>query len=366
MKAALEKWFLSYLGDLFRDRSFNSNEPVDVMFCLADHFEPWCGQVDAETQRKRVRAWTEGYPELAEKFKDSDGRPPQHTWFFPPHEADEHLLALTGLCKAGFGEIELHLHHDHILPVPDTAQTLEKKILTAVDWYARHGHLGRDKEGKVRFGFVHGDWALDNSRGGKYCGVNNELQVLAKCGCYADFTFPSINEAQPRKINTIYCAKDDPEKPKSYDTGIDVRAGGKPYGDLMLVEGPLGIRTKNKFPFIGVEAANISSTDIPTGQRIDLWIKTAIRVQGAPNWVFVKVHTHGAMERNADVFFGGGAEKMHEYLRDNYNDGKRFRLHYVAAREMYNIIKAAEKGEIGDPGRFRDYLINKPTVNAVP
>ena len=28
------------------------------------------------------------------------------------------------------------------------------------------------------FGFVHGKWSLDNSRGDEHCGVNNELAVL--------------------------------------------------------------------------------------------------------------------------------------------------------------------------------------------
>ena len=32
-------------------------------------------------------------------------------------------------------------------------------------------------------------------------------------------------------------------------------------------------------------------------------------------------------------------------------------LHYVTAREMYNIIKAAEAGKKGNPATYRDYLI---------
>ena len=31
------------------------------------------------------------------------------------------------------------------------------------------------------------------------------------------------------------------------------------------------------------------------------------------------------------------------------------RLHYVTAREMVNILHAAEDGHSGDPGKFRDY-----------
>ena len=46
--------------------------------------------------------------------------------------------------------------------------------------------------GRVVFGFIHGNWALDNSRpDGKYCGLNNEITLLRDLGCYADFTMPS-------------------------------------------------------------------------------------------------------------------------------------------------------------------------------
>jgi hypothetical protein len=34
---------------------------------------------------------------------------------------------------------------------------------------------------------------------------------------------------------------------------------------------------------------------------------------------------------------------------------KGLRLHYVTAREMVNIIHAAEDGRDGNPGAYRDY-----------
>ena len=39
----------------------------------------------------------------------------------------------------------------------------------------------------ARFGFIHGNWCLDNSRAdGRWCGLNNELILLRELGCYAD------------------------------------------------------------------------------------------------------------------------------------------------------------------------------------
>ena len=48
---------------------------------------------------------------------------------------------------------------------------------------------------------------------------------------------------------------------------------------------------------------------------------------------------------------------MLRYLDERYNDGKKFKLHYVTAREMYNIVKAAEAGRDGSPQDYRDYIL---------
>jgi hypothetical protein len=37
-------------------------------------------------------------------------------------------------------------------------------------------------------------------------------------------------------------------------------------------------------------------------------------------------------------------------------------LHYVTAREVYNIIKAAEAGLTGSPHDYRDYELPPPGV----
>ena len=49
-------------------------------------------------------------------------------------------------------------------------------------------------------------------------------------------------------------------------------------------------------------------------------------------------------------------------LERSYNDGSRYVLHYVTAREAYNIIKAAEAGKSGDPGAWRDFVLPPPPL----
>src|SRR5262249_12605058 len=132
----------------------------------------------------------------------------------------------------------VHLHH-----ADDTAESLRRTLSEARDMLAgRHGLLARDRRtGEVKYGFVHGNWALCNShQGGHWCGVNNELDVLRETGCYADFTMPSApHRAQTRTINSIYYAVDRPGRTKSHDSGTPVGAGRPPANSLMMIQGPL-------------------------------------------------------------------------------------------------------------------------------
>lgn len=346
-------------GYLTRRIPRTRRQPIHVFFCLCDHFEPLYGRPSLDVARGRVRAWLENYPRMASRYRDADGRPPQHTFFFPAEEYQPIFLQpLEQLAAQGFGEVEIHLHHDN-----DTAGRLRQTLEEFKQQLAGHGFLSDG-----RYGFIHGNWALDNSRAdGRWCGVNNELQVLRETGCYADFTMPSLpHETQPRKVNSIYYATDDPVRPKSYDTGVDVRVGGQPTGDLLMIQGPVALnwRQRKWGVFPRIENADVAGGTLPTPARIDLWVRQRISVVGKPDWVFVKVHTHGCQERNFTTGFGEWANRMHTYLQQRYNDGTRYQLHYVTARELYNLVKAAEAGHDGPPRDYRDFLLAPPLARS--
>ena len=230
-----------WLGAWLKQKRPKTNGPVHVMFSFVDHFEPQWGRPTYEVEVERVRQWREGYKALAGRHRDADGVHPQHTFFYPEEEyRPEHLDQVADLCREGFGEIEVHLHHDN-----DTEAGLREKIERFVKvLHDRHGALPVDPAtGRVVFGFIHGNWCLDNSRhDGRWCGVNNELEVLADLGCYADFTLPSApSETQTRKVNSIYYATDDPLRPKSHDDGRDLARGKGVEGDLLIMQGPLAL-----------------------------------------------------------------------------------------------------------------------------
>jgi hypothetical protein len=339
-----------------------------VLFCLADHFEPDRSGVSLAQERDRVARWTAEYPALADDFRDGDGRPPQHTFFFPAEAyRPDHLDALARLCAAGYGEVEVHLHHGH-----DTAAALRARLERFTATLAeRHGLLSRYPDGRVAYAFIHGNWALDNGgEDASTCGVDNELTVLRETGCYADFTMPATPDAaQSRIVNCIYYAQGKPARRRSYDTGVRAAVGRRPPDDgLLLIEGPLTVWWENParrlLPRIDSGTLDASPGNRPTVIRFARWIDANITVAGRENWVFVKVHTHGAPEENADMALGDDMREFHRHLGERFNDGARYRLHYVTAREMYNIVKAAEAGKTGDPGAYRDYAIRRITEAA--
>lgn len=356
----LHTWLPSFLLQrLGRLRSRREIKQRHVLFAFCDHYEPLWGHASLEVGEARVRFWVDSYPRLAEGFRDADGLSPKHSFFYPADQYHPRLLEpLTSLVRAGHGEVELHLHHDG-----DTRDTLREKLLEGLDKIGSHGHFSRTVDGRIRYAFIHGDWALANSRFGRFCGVDDELMLLFETGCYADFTFPSApDESQPSVINQIYWPNGDLRRARGHHQGKRARVGEE-FGDrLLMIEGPLALLPRLARVPLRLENAAVTAHDPGTPSRVASWIAQDIHVQGRDEWVFVKVHTHGAAEKEASSLLGEPGRAMHRELARHYNDGARWKLHYVSAREMYNIAMAAMAGETGDPHDFRNYRLRPPPL----
>lgn len=309
-----------------------------------------------------MRVWRQGYPRLAARFRDAEGRPPRHSFFYPGEQyAPEILASLGELAALGLGEVELHLHHDQ-----DSEAGLRDKIRQMLARFAEHGHLSRQEQ-RLRYAFIHGNWCLANARRDRrWCGVDGELPLLFETGCYADFTFPAApDESQPGIVNQIYWPEGDLRRARAYDRGCRVRVGHVLDDRVLMIEGPLALALRPTRLTLRIENAAVTAADPATPLRLRTWVQQNIHVEGRPEWVFVKVHAHGAPEDQAASLLGDGGRGLHEALAALCDDGVQWSLHYVTAREMYNVARAAMEGRTGHPADYFDYrLLPPPAASA--
>jgi hypothetical protein len=308
-----------------------------VWLAIADHYEPYYQRPDDATARARVALWTKYWPEIARRHTDSAGRHPKYNFFYPQEEYRPELLdALAEFRAAGTGEVEIHIHHDG-----EGEQDFIDRMSGFIEaLHERHGLL-RKRGGRIQFGFIHGNWALDNSRpDGRWCGLNNEITLLRDLGCYADFTMPSgSSPTQARTVNTIYWATDDPMRPRSYDYGEAIRPGRSSSGDLLMIPGPFCLRWRRGLP-PRMDSGEIASYDPPSAYRVKRWLDTA---PGIGNDIFIKLYTHGTQERHStELLLNGGLDRLFRFTAEVCR-GRGYQYFFCSTWEMRLAVEAAWK-----------------------
>jgi len=332
-------------------------KPTHIFLFMGDHFEPTWDDA-------RVREWAQRYAALAARHHDSTGRPPQHDWFYPGEQFSQPIFeTMQRMAAAGYGEVELHYHHSW-----DTYETLRDTLKPAIARFQQFGFL-KTVDGKTAFAFIHGNWGLDNSLGDGLCGVSREIELLHSLGSFADFTFPSIYEnSQPRAVNSIYATRDD-DGPKSYDRRLPLSALADGTGQLMMFEGPL-IFTPTWNPrqmFLYLDDGDIHTAGHASPSRADSWVRANVHVPERPDWVFIKLFSHGVTgEGDMESVLGSDFDATLSYLEREYNDGRRYVLHYITSREAYNLARAAAEGANGEPQQYIDAYVRPFVANARP
>ena len=229
--------------------------------------------------------------------------------------------------------MEVHLHHHN-----DSRESFVEKVTE----YCRrltddHGLL-RKIDGRTIFGFIHGNWALDNSLpDGRKCGVAGEISLLRDLGCYADFTMPSLpSPSQGRVVNQIYWCTNNPDnRPRSFDKGIEASVGGGRQGDLLMITGPLGLR-RHKHVFPRLETGEIAGYDMPTPARVRTWFDLAPTIGDD---LFIKLYTHGAVERNLEPLLDHGLSDLYRWLAEEA-ERRGIEIHWATAYQMFRTADA--------------------------
>ena len=349
---SIDKWLLPYL---LRKKD-NETVAQHVILTICDHFEPF-HKADSLTAMKRVKAWRDGLLRLTSNFSDSSGTPVRHTFFYPVEQYDSNILSiLSDLGQSTGCETEIHLHHHN-----DTPENLRSTLASAKTKMARQNLLSTCPDGNIVFGFIHGNWALaDCDPRGINCGVTGEIDILKETGCYADFTMPSApHPTQPKTINSIYYAKANVNKPLENGSPASIK---KPNQQgLLMVQGPLGLNWHNRKWGIlpRIDNGALTGVNPPTLKRMQIWKNLGIQVEGMPDWTFIKLYTHGALPPNQNMLLGNPMEQFYSSLHELSRSSCGPDIHFATAREMVNMIHAAEDGMNGCPNDYRNYRYQK-------
>ena len=364
-KLAYTRWLPSYVWQRLTRSA--PRGVVHLIFVLADHFEPSIVPEDGRArapfaeQERRVNRWCSEYPRAVEAWRDQEGRPFVHTYFFPAEQYDRGLVdRLAAHCHDGWGELEIHLHHG--MDAPDTAENTRRQLVDFRDALVfNHGSLCfLDGSDQPRYAFVHGNFALANSAGGFACGVDDEMEILADTGCYADFTMPTaaFHPAQIGKVNSLYECALPLNAQAPHRKGRDLHLNRPLKKFPIIVQGPLMLDfDKHARNRVGrFENAALTGANPPSLRRLQRWKQAAISVQGRPDWIFIKLHCHSIDATQEDAVMGGAMRRFLAGLVDGAPDRREI-IHFATAREMTNIIWAACDGREGNPGEYRNYRL---------
>lgn len=336
-----------------------------LIVIVVNHFEPsWKDDGsfwDLGTQTRRLESWVKQARAAGSLLRDHDGTPFRHTYFYPGEQYHRQLIDLLASLEAeGLGEVEIHLHHG--VEEPDTADQARRALTEFRDLLAEeHNCLSReDGDDRPRYAFVHGNLALANSMGGRWCGVDNEMEILAETGCYADMTLPAApQESQVAMINAIYqCGRPLNER-APHCTGRNLRVGDQIQLPIIFT-GPLVFdwsRRVHGLPKPRLDDGGVASKYPVSAARLDRWRNARITVRGRPDWIFIKLYCHGFFTGDQEASLG---QSMLRFWTESIESADRdggFKIHFVTAREAFNITMAAVDGHSGNPHLYRDYRL---------
>ncbi len=339
-------WLPAYLRDR-ADRARSAGKPKRLWVAHTDHYEPH-GNATLKVAHQRVGVWQRRWPHIAANApKDAAGKPPCFTFFYPQEEYQRDLLnALAELTRTGTTDVEVHIHHFN-----ETAAGFVEKMTAFLRTLREDHGLLHDHNGRRVFGFIHGNWALDNSHPtGFGCGVQGELQLLRDLGCYADFTMPSLpSPTQSRILNKIYWTTGDPARPRGFDHGIEATVGGGTRGDLLMVTGPTGLRYKGRL-MPRIETGELAVYDPPTPYRVQRWLDLAPRIGDD---IFLKLYGHSAREDNAAALLGtdsneGTLAPMFRWIHQAAQQ-RNLELHWASAFGMFQAVDAIIHSPVSNP-----------------
>lgn len=291
----------------------------------------------------------ETFASLASEHIDSDSRKFQLTFACSGRNSDSTTLhMLTEFCRRELGEVEYLIPWDF-----SSEASMREKLEQGLRRFNSYGWMSTVGS-EVRFAVVR----ERNSGDRRETDLWRQVSVLSDLGCYADMSFPGVRSSWPQsRVNTMFMVTSADYEPRNESD--ELMAGRLGKGGLLVIKGPSLIDwTDWRFtlkPY--VEDGHLSPEAPPDPGRVDSWIRANVHVIGQPNWIFVKLTIGGLNDAASAQSLRHSLDRSLMYLEEICNDNEMYRLHYVTAREVYNVAMAAQAFKGGNAGLFRDYLI---------
>jgi len=216
------------------------------------------------------------------------------------------------------------------------------------------------------WGIVHGMWAL-NASDSLNCNITNELSILRRNGCLADFTFPAGRPWCTPEMTGIFAVTPKNE-PKCYNTGTTIARGTKLLQDgtnfvicyptsnyivisLDLINSYLDkVGTKSDCYHTVISPENVHMLEDPLDFAQE-WILTSCIIDRT---LIIKTHAHslnveawknkeGNIVNNSTLFSVSHKERL-QVLQD-ICQATNVDFRFTTAKEVMNIIKWIDSGE---------------------
>jgi hypothetical protein len=94
-------------------------------------------------------------------------------------------------------------------------------------------------------------------------------------------------------------------------------------------------------------------------KRFQRWFNARISVAGRPDWVFIKLHSHGFFDWDQDAMIGPTMRRFMSEVLEHSAKTSDFNVYFASTREAFNMVMAAVDGKTGSPGDYRDYKLRQ-------
>ncbi len=293
-----------------------------------------------ETALGRVAQWRDKWPRIADDApRDAAGQRPQYSFFYPQEEYRRDLLdGIAEMVRLGVGDVEVHLHHDN---------EQRDAFIRKVTEYCRrltddHGLL-RQQDGRTVFGFIHGNWALDNSRpDGKCVRPQRRNRPAARSGLLRRFHHAVSSLGDPG----ARCEPDLLVHKQSRQSSQVLRSRDRSHSWRRQARRPADDhRTARAALWRTAAAARWRPERLPD--------TICRRPRGCGRWfdlaptigddLFLKLYTHGAQERNLEPLLNGGLGNLFRWLAEEA-ERRGIEIHWATAWQMYQAADALIHG----------------------